>query len=98
MTQARLPAAIAARWRGEVPLRVVLWRDMLLAGTAINLLTGVAALMILAAKGEVLWAVLVHFAPLPLNLFLMCAVFRAPQSGTRARAMAVGWFAAMLVL
>ena len=89
---------VASRWHGHAPLRTVLWRDMLVAGTVLNLLTGLGALAILATGGDVLWAVLVHFAPLPLNLLLLIAVFRSPQSGLRARSMAAVWFAAMLVL
>ena len=57
-----------------------------------------AALAIIATGGDVLWAMLVHFAPLPLNLFLLSAVFRAPGAGHRAKAIAVAWFLAMLVL
>ena len=98
MTGTAVRAAVTDRWHGRVPLRTVLWRDMLVAGTVLNLLTGMAALAILATGGDVLWAVLVHFAPLPLNLFLLSAVFRAPRAGRRAKAVAVVWFLAMLVL
>ena len=98
MAGTRIRAAVADRWHGRVPLRTVLWRDMLVAGTVLNLITGLAALMTLALGGDVLWAVLVHFAPLPLNLGLVGAVFRAPLSGGSARAAAVAWFLAMLVV
>lgn len=98
MTGVALRAAVADRWHGRVALRTVLWRDMLVAGTVLNLLTGLAALLIVALQGAVVWAVVVHFAPLPLNLFLLCAVFRAPTAGARAKAVAVAWFVAMLVV
>ena len=36
---------IARRWRGDVPLRTVFWRDMLGVGTAVNVLFTFAALI-----------------------------------------------------
>ncbi len=67
------------RWHGQVPVRRLFWRDMLLAGSAINLLATFVALM-LAAKGSgAAMAASVHFAPLPYNLFLFVALLRSPQ-------------------
>lgn len=98
MSPGGISQAVRRRWRGEVPLRTVLWRDMLTAGTVLNLCTGVASLIMLATGGDVRWAVLVHFAPLPINLFLLSAVFRAPQAGGRAKAIAVAWFATVFFI
>ena len=62
---------IARRWRGDVPLRTVFWRDMLGVGTAVNVLFTFAAL-IAATQGGPSWvAVAIHLLPLPYNLFLL---------------------------
>ena len=36
------------RWHGQVPVRLLFWRDMLVMGTAINLLATFGALMLAA--------------------------------------------------
>jgi hypothetical protein len=81
-----------SRWRADVPMRVLFWRDLVLVGTLINVLaTGVALAM--AASGlSIALAAAVHFAPLPYNLFLVVAVWRQPP-GQVYRWVAVGWLA-----
>lgn len=69
---------IGKRWRGEASLSQLFWRDMLIVGSVINLITGFIALMI-AAQGGWLWvAATVHFASLPYNVFLVLTLWRTP--------------------
>ena len=68
-----------ARWRGEVPLSTLFWRDMLIVGTAVNLALAFAALMALGFKAPLWVALTLHFIAVPYNLFLFVAI------GKRAR-------------
>ena len=88
----------ARRWRGEVALAVLFWRDMIVVGSAINLAASLLAL-ILAAQGVALGiAVAIHFAPLPYNAFLFAAVDRSRQRTATITAFAAFWFVlAMLI-
>ncbi len=62
------------RWRGEVPLDRLFWRDMLLVGTVLSVASSALALLLLGLKLP-LWLVLaVHFLPVPYNIFLTIAV------------------------
>ncbi len=68
-----LPATssfFARRWRAEVPLAVLFWRDLLAVGTLVNLFASFGALVMVAQGVAGHWAVAVHLAPLPYNLFL----------------------------
>lgn len=67
----------ARRWRGEVALRTLFWRDMVVVGSAINGAASLLALILAAQGGALGYAVAVHFAPLPYNLFLFAAVTRS---------------------
>lgn len=88
----------ARRWRGEVPLATLFWRDMVVVGSAINLLATFTALM-LAAQGVALAiAVAVHFAPLPHNVFLVAVVGRSPQRTATLSAGAACWFALAVLI
>ena len=93
----------ASRWRGTVPLERLFWRDAFLVGTAINIATTIAALVLLGAEAPLGVALAVHFAPLPYNLFLTFAVWRTAErrGGGAAFAyqmMAVAWLAAATLL
>ena len=88
----------ARRWRREIALPVLLWRDMVGVGTAINLLATFAALM-LAAKGFDAWvAAALHFAPLPYNVFLFLAVWRMPRRRWIHSATTTCWLLAMTIV
>ena len=88
----------ARRWRGEVPLRTLFWRDMLGVGTAVNLLATFVALMA-ASQGAPTWvAVGLHFAPLPYNIFLTAAVVRALPRSRFAAVGSLAWLALMTVV
>ncbi|MFT7400734.1 MAG: hypothetical protein ACI83N_000319 [Hydrogenophaga sp.] len=86
------------RWRGEVPRQTLLWRDMLLVGTGVNLLLTAAGLATFAITDQIGWAVALHFAPLPYNLFLVACVWRLPPASTMARPLALVWLVAVLVV
>lgn len=79
-------------------MRTVLWRDMFGVGTAVNVLATFIALMA-ATQGAPTWlAAVIHFAPLPYNLFLVAAVSRAhPRSGF-AVVLALAWLVVMTVV
>ncbi|TIS02853.1 MAG: hypothetical protein E5X13_08475 [Mesorhizobium sp.] len=71
---------LRSRWQGNVPLDRLFWRDMLLAGTAINIASSGLALVLLGLKLP-LWLVLtVHFLPAPYNIFLALAVWRTAET------------------
>ena len=87
-----------SRWRGQTTLGTLFWRDMLLVGSFINLLTGFVALM-LVAQGASLWlAGIVHFACLPYNAFLVLALWRTPQCSTPMRWASLAWLGCMTLI
>ena len=88
----------ARRWRGEVALRTLFWRDMVVVGSLVNLIASLLALM-LAVQGVALGvAVALHFAPLPYNLFLFATVGRSPQRTSTVTALATAWLVAACLL
>jgi hypothetical protein len=88
----------ARRWRGEVPLRTVFWRDMLGVGTAVNVVVTLLAFGA-AIQGAATWvAAAIHFAPLPYNVFLFAAVGRALPRNRGASMVAFGWLALMMIV
>jgi hypothetical protein len=87
----------ACRWRGEIPAQIVLWRDMLLVGTGVNVAATLIALLA-AAQGGPVWAVAaIHFSPLPYNAFLFVAVARSAPCSRWATALSIAWLAAMTI-
>ena len=64
------------RWRGAVPLRQVFVQDMLIRGTAINVVTAFFGLLLFAGDAPMPLAATVFFAPLPYNVFLFVAVWK----------------------
>ncbi len=86
------------RWRGEVRLPIVFWRDLLAVGTSINLLASFLALVVASQGVDIRVAAALHFAPLPYNLFLFLAVWRLPQRTAWMRAIAAVWLAVMTLL
>ncbi|QIB64358.1 hypothetical protein [Kineobactrum salinum] len=88
----------ASRWRGQVPLRVMLWRDMLGTGTLINLVMTFLALIAIVLDAHIGLAVALHFAPLPYNIFLFAAIWRAPRLNAFTATISAGWLAAMTLL
>jgi hypothetical protein len=81
----------ARRWRGEVAWRRLFWRDMLGAGTLVNVLATLVALAMATQDLPLGYAALVHFAPVPYNLFLFAALTRAPGRTGFGVAAGVAW-------
>ncbi|PBB65359.1 hypothetical protein CK228_28130 [Mesorhizobium sp. WSM4312] len=90
------------RWRGEAPLDRLFWRDMLLVGTILSIASSALALILLGLKLP-LWLVLVvHFLPVPYNIFLTIAVWWTVEKGggLKAQLMMLGaalWLIATVV-
>jgi hypothetical protein len=53
------------RWHGQVPLAVLLWRDMLGVGTVVNLIATILALAAIIQGAHAGLAVALHLAPMP---------------------------------
>lgn len=79
------------RWHGQVPLAVLLWRDMLGVGTVVNLIAIILALAAIIQGAHAGLAVALHLAPMPYNFFLFAALWRAPNRTFFATALAAGW-------
>lgn len=76
----------------------LLWHELLAWGTAINIASSGLALVLLATGLPAAWAVALHFAPTPWNLFLVAAVWRHPQCGFGSRAVSAAWLVLMTVV
>ena len=87
-----------SRWRGEAYLSKLYWRDTLIVGSVINLLSGFIALMI-AAQGGTLWiAAIVHFACLPYNVFLVLSLWRTPGHSRAMAWTSMAWLGAVTLI
>jgi hypothetical protein len=87
-----------SRWNGQVPWSVLLWRDMLAVGTAVNVGATLLAVAAAIAGAPFAVAVLLHFSPLPYNLFLFAALHRLPQRPEFAVLVAAAWLIAVLIV
>lgn len=88
---------VTDRWQGHVPAGTLLWRDMLLAGTFVNLACSLAALGWLAQGGSGVAAVALHFLPLPYNLFLWASLWRLPARSALQVLLGTLWATVMVV-
>lgn len=86
------------RWQGQVPVAILFWRDMLGVGTLINLTATSLALTAIINDLHAGFALALHFAPLPFNIFLLAALNRAPDRSTLLMAIAVAWFVLMTLV
>jgi hypothetical protein len=68
-----------ARWQGEVPLGLLIWRDMLLVASALNAVASMTALGLLTLEVPPLLALPVHFAFVPYNIFLTLSIWRTAE-------------------
>jgi uncharacterized membrane protein len=95
---------IASLWRGEVPLARVLWEYTIGWATILNLIATGAALIVFIKQGPVWLGLLLHFAAVPLNAFLVVSIWRAAERESAsplaniARIGSVVWFAVMFVI
>lgn len=62
---------------GEVPLRRVFFRDMLIFGSLINVVTGGAALIAYASDAPDHIALAIFLSPVPYNIALCICVWRS---------------------
>lgn len=85
----------ARRWRGEVAWRRLYWRDMLGIGTLINVLATLVALALATQDLPRAYAVAMHFAPVPYNLFLFAALTRTPGRTGLGMAAGLTWLVLM---
>jgi hypothetical protein len=86
------------RWRGQVPLAQLLWRDIIGVGTLINLVATMLALAALTGDVPAGLAVALHFAPLPYNVFLVGALWRTPGRNEFALGLATVWLVVMTLV
>jgi len=92
------PSFFARRWRGEVPMHTLLWRDMLCVGTVVNMLATFVAMMAVSQDAPSWAAVAIHFSPLPYNIFLFAAVRRAVPRSRVTATVSIVWLALMTVV
>lgn len=88
---------------GALPLSRVLWFDTILVGSAVNVATLVATLMLFVAHAPTALAFAVFLAPIPYNLALFVGVWRSASRekddwAFLARAIASIWLVAAVVL
>jgi hypothetical protein len=92
-------------WSGEVPLVRTFWDFGIIGGTALNALTTVLSLALLAADGLETAALAAFLMPVPYNLLIVVAVWRSASAyqGRRlwaslARLAIIAWAAAVSTL
>lgn len=88
----------SSRWRGQVHFGQLFWRDMVVVGSLVNLLSGFLALALMAADAPLTAVVAAHFAPLPYNLFLFAALWRQPDRPACMSAGAIGWLLLVILI
>jgi hypothetical protein len=83
----------ADRWARRVGWTTLFWRDLLLVGTLFNALCTLTALAMLSQRAPVGGVLAVHLLPLPYGLFIVSALWRAPNSPAIVRALSLAWLA-----
>lgn len=86
------------RWRGQVPLPQLLWRDIIGVGTLVNLVATMLALAAVTQDAPSGLAVALHFAPLPYNVFLFGALWHTPGRNEFTLGLAGGWLIVMTLV
>lgn len=82
---------ITKRWQGRIGWRTLFWRDLLLIGTGLNLLMTGTALALLSQDAPIHWVLLAHLMPLPYNLLIVSAIWRARRRPTAVLGVSVFW-------
>jgi len=103
---ARAPGSVLRRlWAGEAPLGQVFWQYAMIGGTALNVVTTLLAMALLAADAPGLLALTAFALPIPYNLFVLVAVWRSAGAyeGPRlladlARVISVIWAVAAIIV
>lgn len=81
----------AQRWRAQIGWPTLFWRDLLLIGTSLNLLMTGTALVLISRDVPMQWVLLAHLSPLPYNLLIVSAIWRAPRRPTVVLCVSVFW-------
>lgn len=94
---------IPALWHGEVSLATVFWEYAVAWGTLLNLVCSGGALVAFMNRAPDWIGLTLHFAPTPLNAFLVISTWRAaarePSAlATFARPAILFWFVLMLAI
>jgi hypothetical protein len=94
---------ILSRLRGDAPLHTVFWRDMIIIGTGLNVLSLAALLVLVAAEAPDRWQLAAQLSPHLWNLFVFFAVWRSATQLEGAmcsmiRMAAATWLALMIVV
>lgn len=96
-------AFLSRRWNRRVPLATIFWRDMIVVASIVNVLAGALGLMLLGLKVGTVPSLVVLFAPLPYNAFLLASVWRTadlarPAIADAYRLGATLWFLAATII
>ena len=94
----KLGRYFSRRWSGQVSWQTLLWPDILGVGTVLNLTATLVALVAAIQGVHVAVVALLHFAPLPFNLFLVAALWRAPRRPAIAAGVALAWLVVMVLV
>lgn len=86
------------RWQARVAWQTLFWRDLLLIGTGLNVLMTGTALVLLTQDAPMHWVLLAHLSPLPYNLLIVSALWRAPRRPSVVLAFSVGWLLLFVAL
>lgn len=94
---------IEDRLIGVAPLEVVFWRDMLLVGTGLAIVSLIASLTLAANHAPLYLVVGTYFAALPYTLFIALASWRAsrhvlPIQRLTVRTITSLWAAAFIIV
>ena len=79
------------RWQARVAWQTLFWRDLLMIGTGLNVLMTGTALVLMLQDAAMHWVLLAHLSPLPYNLLIVSALWRAPQRPALVLAFSLGW-------
>jgi hypothetical protein len=91
-------AFFVRRWRRQVPLGLLFWRDMVVVGSTFNLAAAFAGLMALGFKADLVLSMIVFHAPLPYNIFLAASVWRTADVAEASKAYSARLGAALWLL
>ena len=86
------------RWHCRVPATRVVWVDILLTGTLLNLLSAATVLTLLNYRVATVWVLAAYALALPYNLFLFRAAWHAADASPALRLTAMVWLAAMFLV
>jgi hypothetical protein len=64
-------------WAGEVPLARAFWEYAMVYGFVLNLFTTIASFALLTTDAPAAFGLAIFFLPMPYNLFVLVAVWRA---------------------